>query len=263
MHAEDVGVVGALAQLTGDAIGVQGLGVAKPRVVVVGVQNLVAALGVDVAPLLGNDYVDTVQSIKVRGDGEGPVRRVLGVAGLNLLDHFLAHLVTEVVGADGEEVHVEHRAQTAIPHGGAGAVANEGHLLATARAQTTPLLLHRESVSEHLGRVIAEGEGIDDWNIDQVGDIIEELLVLLCTIDNEIIHAVEDAHGILDGLAIAHVGVGQIGEAHAQVVARGLKGATSAGRAPLKVGENVLAGEVALVDTGLFWALRFQARSMR
>lgn len=117
MHAEDVGVVGALAQLTGDAIGVQGLGVAKPRVVVVGVQNLVAALGVDVAPLLGNDYVDTVQSIKVRGDGEGPVRRVLGVAGLNLLDHFLAHLVTEVVGADGEEVHVEHRAQTAIPHG--------------------------------------------------------------------------------------------------------------------------------------------------
>lgn len=58
MHAEDVGIVGALAQLAGDAIGVQRLGIAQPGVVVVGIQNLFAALGVDVAPLLGNDNVN-------------------------------------------------------------------------------------------------------------------------------------------------------------------------------------------------------------
>lgn len=40
MHAEDVGIVGALAQLAGDAIGVQRLGIAQPGVVVVGIQNL-------------------------------------------------------------------------------------------------------------------------------------------------------------------------------------------------------------------------------
>ena len=70
VHAEDVGVIGTLAQLTGDAIGIQGLGVAQPRVVVVGVQDLITALGVDVAPLLGNDDVNAIQGIKVRGDGE-------------------------------------------------------------------------------------------------------------------------------------------------------------------------------------------------
>ena len=45
VHAEDVGVVGALAQLAGDAIGIQGLGIAQPGVVVVGIHDLVAALG--------------------------------------------------------------------------------------------------------------------------------------------------------------------------------------------------------------------------
>ena len=256
MHAEDVGIVGALAQLAGDAIGVQRLGIAQPGVVVVGIQNLFAALGVDVAPLLGNDNVNAIQGIEVRGDGKGPIGSVLGVAGLHLFDHFLAHLMTEVVGADGEEVHVEHSAQTAIPHWGAGAVANESHLLAAARTQTAPLLFHRKSVSEHLSRVIAESKGIDDRDVNQVGDVIEELLVLLCAVDDEIVHAVKDAHGILDGLAVTHVGVGQISEAHAQIIAGGLECATSTGRAPLKVGEDVFAGEVALVDTRLLLSLK-------
>ena len=168
--------------------------------------------------------------------------------------------MTEIIGADGEEVHVEHGAQAAIPHRGTGAVANEGHLLTAARAQATPLLFHREGVSEHLGRVIAEGESVDDRDVNQVGDIIEELLVLLCAVDDEIIHAVKDAHGILDGLAVTHVGVGQISEAHAQIVAGGLECATSASRAPLEVGEDVLSGEVALIDTGLLLCLKVPSK---
>ena len=104
--------------------------------------------------------------------------------------------------------------------------------------------------------MITERKGVDDRNVNQLGDVIEELLVLLGAIDDEVVHAVEDAHGVLDGLAVAHVGVGQIGEAHAQVVARGLERATSTGRAPLKVGENVLAGEVTLVDAGLLLGLK-------
>ena len=104
--------------------------------------------------------------------------------------------------------------------------------------------------------MIAESKGIDDRDVNQVGDVIEELLVLLCAIDDEIIHAVKDAHGVLDGLAVTHVGVGQISEAHAQIVAGGLECATSTGRAPLKVGEDVFAGEVALVDTRLLLSLK-------
>ena len=118
------------------------------------------------------------------------------------------------------------------------------------------LFLDCQHIGEHLGRVIAKGKGVDDRDVNQVGDVIEELLVLLCAVDDEVIHAVKDAHSILDGLAVTHVGVGQIGETHAQVVAGGLERAASAGRTPLKVGENVLAGEVALVDAGLLLSLK-------
>ena len=52
------------------------------------------------------------------------------------------------------------------------------------------------------------------------------------------------------------MGVGQISEAHAQIVAGGLECATSTSRAPLKVGEDVFAGEVALVDTRLLLSLK-------
>ena len=103
--------------------------------------------------------------------------------------------------------------------------------------------------------MIAESKGIDDRDVNKIGDVIEELLVLLSAIDDEVVHTVEDAHGVLDGLAIAHMGVGQIGKAHAQV-----KCATSAGRAPLKVGEDVLSGEVALVDTRLFLCLKVPSK---
>ena len=50
--------------------------------------------------------------------------------------------------------------------------------------------------------------------------------------------------------------VGQIGETNAQVVTGGFKGAARAGRSPLELSDNVLAGKAMLIDTGTLFGLQ-------
>ena len=104
--------------------------------------------------------------------------------------------------------------------------------------------------------MIPQRQGVDQRNFRPFGHLVEVFLVALRADDDEVVHLGEYAHGVPNGLAIAHVGVGEVGESHTQIVARGFERAARARGAPFEVGDNVLAWEIMLIDASLF--LRFE-----
>ena len=125
-----------------------------------------------------------------------------------------------------------------------------------ARAQTAPLLFHRKGVGQHLRRMVVERQGVDDGNIAIIGDFVQELLAQLSSDDQQIVHAGQHADRVLHALIVAHMGVGEVREAHAQIVARRLEGASRAGGTPHEVRDDVLAAEMTLVDARLLLGLQ-------
>ena len=129
-----------------------------------------------------------------------------------------------------------------------------------ARAQAAPLLLHGERIGKHLSRMVVKRERVDHRDIAIVGDLVQKLLAQLRPDNQQVVHAGQHANRILHALVVAHMGVGEVGEAHAEVVAGRFERTARARRTPHEVGHDVLAAEVSLVDARLLLRLQFPGK---
>ena len=148
--------------------------------------------------------------------------------------------------ATSHEVHAELGAHD---HQGASnvvlAVAHEDE--SAALDVVVEVLLNGEDVGEHLGGMPLSGQAIPYRHASVGGQIFNVSLGKAAELD-AVIHAAENASGVLNGLLLAHlraVGI-KIGDAHAQIHCANFECATGTGGGLLEEQNDVLALEVTM-----------------
>ena len=194
-------------------------------------------------PHVGVDNVGTGDAVlDVGGQLDGAaVGLGDGLAGLD--DVVGGHAL---LGAAGHEVHAELGADN---HEGASnvvlAVAHEDEGLAL--DVVVEVLLDGQDVGEHLGGMPLSGQAVPHGHAGLSSELLDVVLGKAAELD-AVIHATENAGGVLDGLLLAHLRRTRIevGDAHAQIHAADLEGAAGTSGGLLEKQNDVLALEIAV-----------------
>ena len=162
-----------------------------------------------------------------------------------------------LLGGAGHEVHAHLGAahHQGVAHVVAG-VPQEDQLHPLELAE---MLLDGEEVRQHLGGMKLVGEAVPHGDAGLCAQLLHDLLAEAPVLD-AVVHPAQDPGGVGDALLLAHLGAGgpQIGDAHAQIVARHLKGAAGPGGVLLKEEDDVLALAEGMGDAGLLLGLQLR-----
>ena len=104
-----------------------------------------------------------------------------------------------------------------------------------------------EEIGQDLGGMELIGQAVPHRHTGVVGKVFHDLLAIAAVLD-AVVHAAENAGGVLDGLLLAHLGAlgVKVGDAHAQVHGAHLEGAAGARGGLLEEKDDVLALQVAV-----------------
>ena len=119
------------------------------------------------------------------------------------------------------------------------------------------MLADCEHVRQHLGRMVFICQAIPDRDAGVLRKLLNDVLSI-APVFNSVVHASKDSRGVRDGLLLSDLGTCriQVGDMHAKVVCRNLKGASGSGAGLLKDQRDVLSRMILMRDPRLLLLLQ-------
>ena len=155
----------------------------------------------------------------------------------------------------GHKVHAHLGA--AHHQGVAHVVPGVAHVHQLLALQAAAVLLNSQEVRQDLGGMELVGQAVPHGNVGILGQLLHDALAEATVLD-AVKHTAENAGGVGDALLLADLRAGgvKIRNAHAQIVARHLKGTAGTGAGLFKNQGDVLALTQRVGNTGLFLGLQ-------
>ena len=239
MEEDAVGVAGLLHHVHGYAVGGEQLDALLELI-----------LFTHGYPNVGVDRIRALNVVDILGELD------LRAGGLCKLLHLLneAFLGEEALGSDANEVHAELCGDDheGVAHVVAG-IANVNEL---DLVEGLCNVFHDgEAVRQNLSGMIQVGEAVPYGNAGVLGEQLNGLLLEAAELD-AVVEAAENLRGILEGLLLAHLAVGEEGHVCALVEGGNFECAAGAGGGLLEKKNDVLAFEQVALDAGALLGLQ-------
>ena len=119
------------------------------------------------------------------------------------------------------------------------------------------MLADCQHVRQHLGRMVFIRQAVPDRDAGILRKLLNDVLSIAPVL-NSVVHAAQNSRGVRDGLLLSDLGACriQVGDMHAKVVCRNLKGASGSGAGLLKDQRDILSRMILMRDPRLLLLLQ-------